>query len=91
MRREVAREEVGERGEPNKPLSFRLKGIDHRHPYLAQRGIDPETAEYFGVGYFAGKGGMSGRIVIPIEIEAGELVAYVAAPSTGANRSISCR
>jgi len=71
-----AREEAGERGEPNRPLSFRLKGIDHRHPCLAQRGIDPETAEYFGVGFFSGKGSLSGRIVIPIENEAGELVAY---------------
>ena len=71
-----AREEAGERGAPNKPLGFRLKGIDHRYPYLAQRGIDPETAEYFGVGFFAGKGSMSGKIVIPIENEAGELVAY---------------
>ena len=71
-----AREEAGERGEPNQPLAFRLKGIDRHHPYLAQRGIDPETAEYFGVGFFSGKGSMSGRIVIPIENEAGELVAY---------------
>jgi DNA primase len=71
-----AREEAVERGAPNKPLGFRLKGIDHRHPYLAQRGIDPETAEYFGVGFFSGKGSMSGKIVIPIENEAGELVAY---------------
>src|SRR5690349_9153350 len=62
-----AMEETGERGEPNKPLGFRLKGIDHCHPYLAQRGIDPETAEYFGVGFFSGKGSMRGRIVIPIE------------------------
>ncbi len=73
---EPAKEKAGERGEPNKPLAFRLKGIDHCHPYLAQRGIDPETAEYFGVGFFSGKGSMSGRIVIPIENEAGELVAY---------------
>jgi DNA primase len=71
-----AREEAGERGEPNKPLPFRLKGIDYKHPYLAGRGIDPETAEYFGVGFFSGKGSMSGRIVIPIENEAGDLVAY---------------
>lgn len=71
-----AREKAGERGEPNKPLNFRLKGIDHRHPYLAGRGIDPDTAEYFGVGFFSGKGSMSGRIVIPIENAAGELVAY---------------
>jgi DNA primase len=68
--------EVGDRGEPNKPLGFRLQGIDHHHPYLAQRGVAPETAEYFGVGFFSGKGSMSGRVVIPIENEKGELVAY---------------
>jgi DNA primase len=71
-----ARKEIGNSGPPNKPLAFKLKGIDYRHPYLAQRGIDPETAEYFGVGFFSGKGSMSGRIVIPIENETGELVAY---------------
>jgi hypothetical protein len=52
-------------------LNFRLKGIDYAHPYLAQRGIDPETAEYFGVGYFSGKGSMSGRVIIPIDNERG--------------------
>ena len=72
----LATEELGERAEPNKPLGFQLKGINFAHPYLAQRGIDPETAEYFGVGLFTGKGSMSGRIVIPIENEKGELVAY---------------
>jgi DNA primase len=72
-----AREETaGDRGLPNKALSFTLKGIDHAHPYLAQRGIDKETAEYFGVGFFSGKGSMAGRIVIPIGNERGELVAY---------------
>jgi DNA primase len=69
-------EESGDRGQPNKPLNFTLRGIDHAHPYLAQRGIDKETAEYFGVGFFSGKGSMAGRIVIPIENERGELVAY---------------
>jgi hypothetical protein len=42
-----------------------VKDVDARHPYLAERGIRLETAEQFGIGYFAGKGGMSGRIVIP--------------------------
>ncbi len=73
---QLATEKAGERGEPNKPLGFRLQGINYQHPYLAGRGIDPETAEYFGIGYFGGKGSMSGRIVIPIENERGELVAY---------------
>lgn len=75
---QLAREE--RTGEPeratNKPLSFQLKGIDHGHAYLTGRGINRETAETFGVGLFAGKGSMSGRVVIPIHNAAGELVAY---------------
>jgi DNA primase len=43
---------------------------------LDSRGITKETAEYFGVGLFLGKGSMHGRVVIPIHNEAGELVAY---------------
>lgn len=68
---------AGERGsEDNTPLRFQLKGIDHTHPYLKQRGVTEETAIEFGVGYFAGKGSMAGRVVIPIHNGAGELVAY---------------
>jgi DNA primase len=61
---------------PNKPLGFTLKGIDPLHPYLAGRGISRETAEAFGVGFFSGKGSMSGRCVIPIANQGGEVVAY---------------
>src|SRR5579864_5756946 len=71
----AAEREVGE-PEANRPLAFQLKGIDHAHPCLAERGITKETAETFGVGYFGGKGSMRGRIVIPIHNEKGELVAY---------------
>jgi DNA primase len=60
----------------NKPLSFQLKGIDHEHAYLKERGLTPETIETFGVGFFSGKGSMSGRVVIPIHDEVGQLVAY---------------
>jgi DNA primase len=60
----------------NKPLAFQLKGVDPNHPYLAERGISRETAETFGIGFFAGKGSMSGRVVIPIHNQRGELVAY---------------
>jgi len=62
--------------ESNKPLTFTLKEIDKAHPYLRQRGITEETAKVFGVGYFAGRGSMSGRVVIPIENGRGELIAY---------------
>jgi DNA primase len=71
------KEAIGERGEPNKPLKFgALQNVDHAHPYLAERGISRETAELFGVGFFSGRGIMSGRIVIPIYNLAGDVVAY---------------
>ena len=60
----------------NEPLGFQLKGIDPGHPYLAGRGIERGTAEVFGVGFFPGKGSMSGRIVFPIYDEQDQLVAY---------------
>jgi DNA primase len=60
----------------NKPLSFVLSHIDSSHPYLAGRGIDSETARYFGIGYHRGKGSMAGRVVVPIHDENGLLVAY---------------
>ena len=62
--------------EPNKPLGFELRGIDHGHAYLTDRGISKETAEAFGVGLFSGKGSMSGRVVIPLHNGGGELLAY---------------
>ena len=60
----------------NKPLSFALSHIDSSHPYLAGRGIDSETARYFGIGYHRGKGSMAGRVVVPIHDDNGFLVAY---------------
>lgn len=65
-----------ESGEVNQPLKFQLKGIDSNHAYLMKRGIKQETAEVFGVGFFPGKGSMFGRVVIPINNQAGALVAY---------------
>jgi len=60
----------------NKPLKFALDRIDWSHPYLTERGIAKETAFHFGIGNFAGKGSMNGRIVIPIHNEKGVLVSY---------------
>ena len=60
----------------NKPLTFTLNGIDHAHTYLHHRGINEDSAKYFGIGFFPGKGSMSGRVVIPIHNERGELIAY---------------
>jgi len=77
QKKQTARlEQVGERAGENKALAFELKGVDPTHPYLANRGISQEIAERFGVGFFPGKGSMSGRIVFPIHNEKAELVAY---------------
>lgn len=58
------------------PLRFRLRGVDVRHPYLASRGISEATAREFGIGFYAGPGLMSQRLVIPLDDEAGRLVGY---------------
>jgi DNA primase len=60
--------------EPNKPLTFTLK-LEPDHPYLRQRGIEPELARHFGIGY-CNRGLMKDRIAIPIHNAEGELVAY---------------
>jgi len=70
--RELVRKEEG----ANAPLRFALTGVEPNHPYLAQRGIDAATAREFGVGLYPGPGLMSGRIVIPIHNQRGQLVAY---------------
>lgn len=62
--------------EINKPLTFALKDVDPTQAYVQQRGINEETAKTFGVGFFPGRGMMSGRVVIPIHNERGELIAY---------------
>jgi len=57
-------------------LGFHLRGVDCRHPYLHNRGIQETTAVEFGVGYYSGPGLMQHRVVIPIEDEVGRLVGY---------------
>lgn len=73
-------ENAGRSGESvvlvNKPVRFVLEGVDWSHQYLTERGVTKETAFHFGVGGFSGKGSMSGRVVIPIHNQRGELVAY---------------
>jgi DNA primase len=64
-----------EESKPNKPLAFTLANLDPQHPYLAERGLTPETIEHFALG-FCSKGVMAGRLVVPIHNAAGELVAY---------------
>jgi DNA primase len=60
--------------QPLRPLPFRLS-LDPSHSYLAGRGIGPELATTFGLGYCS-RGTMRGRICIPIHDERGVLVAY---------------
>jgi len=62
--------------EPNRPLGFALQRIDTWHPYLAQRGISPATAQLYGVGMYHGNGFLTGRCVIPIRDEKSQLIAY---------------
>jgi len=59
----------------NPPLTFKLKNLDSKHPYLKERGLKKETIKEFGLGYCK-RGLMKGRIAIPIHNEKGELVAY---------------
>lgn len=66
----------------NVPLKFQtgFKEVDYSHEYLLKRGIKPDTAKDFGVGFYAGKSTVIKdpyRIVIPVRNEQGELVAYV--------------
>lgn len=58
----------------NPPLGVTLT-LDPKHPYLAGRGLAPETVAEFGLGY-CGRGLMRGRIAIPIHDADGNLVAY---------------
>jgi DNA primase len=64
-----------EKSVPNKSLKFRLEKLKLDHPYLAERGLTPETIAEFGLG-FCEKGTMEGRIAIPIHNAGGEVVAY---------------
>ena len=76
---------VREKETSNAALRFALTGVDSTHPYLALRGIDRTTAAQFGVGFYAGPGLMSGRLVIPIRNARGAIVAY-AGRATDAGR-----
>jgi len=67
---------LGKNERVNQPLSFTLRGVDCAHPYLKARGIFPDTAALFGVGFYSGPGLMSGRVVVPIHDPQGRLVAY---------------
>jgi hypothetical protein len=63
-------------GKRNRPLGFTLKHIDVEHPVLDRLGVRRETLRTFGVGFYAGKGIMHGKVVIPFHNAEGLLVAY---------------
>jgi DNA primase len=67
---------VREKEPYNPPLRFALRGVDPCHSYLEQRGITRATAVEFGVGFYSGLGLLSQRIVIPIQNQRGQIVAY---------------
>jgi DNA primase len=67
---------VTEKREGLRPLGFRLRGVDGRHPYLGSRGVAEATAAAFGIGFYAGPGLLSRRLVIPLHDETGQLVGY---------------
>lgn len=60
----------------NPPLGFELKNLDFDHSYLRDRGIQPEVAQSFGMG-FCSRGSMAGRIAIPLHNAEGQLVGYI--------------
>jgi DNA primase len=70
----ASEESVPEDG-PNPPLTFELKTLKTDHPYLFQRGLEPETIDQFGLG-LCSRGMLRGYIAIPIHNREGELVAY---------------
>jgi len=59
----------------NPPLTFELKTLDVKHPYLKERDLEKETIKEFGLGYCK-RGLMKDGIAIPIHNEKGDLVAY---------------
>jgi len=70
--------------ESSAALRFALRPIDGAHAYLQQRGIEADTAAHLGVGYYAGPGLLTGRVVIPIHNQRGQLLAYAGRSIDGA-------
>jgi DNA primase len=71
----AAPKSIGEGTGSNPPLKFRLDKLDREHPYLTERGLNPETIADFEIG-FCSKGMMADRIAIPIRNAEGAIVAY---------------
>lgn len=67
-------EDVKSEPRKNKPFGRELE-LEHAHPFLIERGIEPDIAEKYGVG-FCNAGIMKGRIAIPIHNLDGQVLAY---------------
>ena len=77
----VGEQQLASKGRSGGNCSDRLPGLTFSlhlrwHPYLDQRAIQPATAAWFGIGYYAGSGFLRHRIVFPIHDSEGRLVAY---------------
>lgn len=60
----------------NEIFGKELRGLRFDIPFLLERGLTPERARFYGVGYCS-RGLMKGRIVVPIKNRAGEIAAYL--------------
>jgi DNA primase len=60
----------------NPPLTFRLNDLDMVQPQLTPLGIEPRTAEFFGLGYYSHAGVLAGRVIVPIHDANANLIAY---------------
>jgi len=69
-----ASEDVTSEPRQNKPFGRELE-LEHEHPFLIERGIKPEVAAKYGIG-FCNVGIMKGRIAVPIHNLDGEVLAY---------------
>lgn len=61
---------------PPTTIVIEPQNLDPTHPYLAERGISPEVATEYGIG-FCDQSLMRGRICISIHDEKGNFVGYV--------------
>ncbi len=66
----VKKEEVEEKKIPEYDLKY-------DHPFLKEKGIAPEQAEEFEMGYYSQRGIMAGKIAIKIRDKTGEKIGYV--------------
>ena len=62
-------------GAVNPPLGFELR-VDPEHEYGAKRGLTAETIADFGAGLCLSKGMFSGRYIVPLHDEDGQLIGY---------------